>query len=95
MRVPAITRAARRREAVLATVDAYAEWRRRCTVVDQAYRRWNWARGAGRGPAFSWYCTALDAEERAAHCYAQLVTAHRGTDEITLLREIEGAGRTQ
>jgi hypothetical protein len=88
MRVPAITRAARRQAAVVATVDAYTEWRRRCTVVDQAYGRWLAARGPGRRPAFCWYCTALDAEERAARSYAQLVTAHRGADEITHPREL-------
>ncbi|HEY2435646.1 MAG TPA: hypothetical protein VGH93_00595 [Solirubrobacteraceae bacterium] len=54
-------------------VEAYVGWREACLIVDDTYRSWSRNARAGAATAFQSYCTALDAEERAAEVYARMV----------------------
>ena len=55
-------------------IGAYVDWREACRLVHEAYRSWASATGPRAGVAFWRYRAALDAEERAAEVYANLVT---------------------
>jgi hypothetical protein len=52
---------------------AYVGWREACRLVDNAYRSWVGATRPGEALAFGRYTAALEAEERAANVYADLV----------------------
>jgi hypothetical protein len=52
---------------------AYVGWREACRFVDDAYRSWVGATRPDQPIAFGHYTAALDAEERAANVYADLV----------------------
>jgi hypothetical protein len=52
---------------------AYVGWREACRLVDEAYRSWVGATRPDQAIAFGHYTAALDAEERAANVYADLV----------------------
>jgi hypothetical protein len=54
-------------------ISAYVDWREACRLVDDAYRSWTSATGPRARVAFCRYTAALDAEERAAEAYANLV----------------------
>ena len=54
-------------------LEAYAEWRETCHLVDVAYGSWASGREADAGVAFARYSAALDMEEAAAADYADLV----------------------
>lgn len=69
-----LTRAARRRAAIQAVVDAYSAWRRECIAVHGAYGRWVRAARRDSYSAFVAYRVALDREERAADMYVQLLS---------------------
>jgi hypothetical protein len=53
---------------------AYVGWREACRLVDNAYRSWVGATRPDAPIAFGRYTAALDAEERAANVYADLVS---------------------
>jgi hypothetical protein len=63
-------------------VDAYADWREECVVVQDAYDRWSHAPTAHRAEAFAAYEAALDGEERASQLYAGLVARIAGTEDL-------------
>ena len=52
---------------------AYVSWREACRLVDDAYRSWVGATSPDEAIAFENYTAALDAEERAANVYADLL----------------------
>jgi hypothetical protein len=52
---------------------AYVGWREACRLVDDAYRSWVGATRPDQPIAFGQYTAALDAEERAANIYADVV----------------------
>ena len=54
-------------------VRAYVEWRKECTAVWDAYRRWTAAPVADAALAFAAYGSALDREHGAAKAYAVLM----------------------
>ena len=54
-------------------VRSYVEWRKECTAVWDAYRRWASAPMADAALAFGAYASALDREQRAAKVYAGLM----------------------
>jgi len=54
-------------------INAYVDWREACHLVHAAYRSWANATGSRARIAFWRYTAALDAEERAAEAYANLV----------------------
>ena len=54
-------------------ISAYVDWREACRLVHGAYRSWTSATGSRARIAFWRYTAALDAEERAAEVYANLV----------------------
>jgi hypothetical protein len=53
---------------------AYVGWREACRLVENAYRSWVGASRPDAQLAFGRYTAALDAEERAANVYADLVS---------------------
>jgi hypothetical protein len=56
-----------------AAVDSYVDWREESAAVRRAYRRWAGAARRDRPGAFAAYVAALDREERAGTCYAQVI----------------------
>jgi hypothetical protein len=54
-------------------ISAYVDWREASRLVNDAYRSWARATGPRARVAFWRYTAALDAEERAAEVYANLV----------------------
>jgi hypothetical protein len=70
--------ALRRKRLVDEVIEAYIDWRETCVRVDDAYR-WSSETGPYARVAFGLYVAALDAEERAAEVYAELV---RRADEL-------------
>jgi hypothetical protein len=52
---------------------AYVGWREACGLVEDAYHSWVGATRPDEAIAFGHYTAALDAEERAANVYADLV----------------------
>ena len=54
-------------------ISAYVDWREACRLVHGAYRSWTSATGSRARIAFWRYTAALDAEERAAEVYANLI----------------------
>jgi hypothetical protein len=54
-------------------ISAYIGWREACRLVHDAYRSWTSATGPSARVAFWRYTAAVDAEERAAEVYANLV----------------------
>jgi hypothetical protein len=69
----------RRERLVDELVEAYIDWRETCARLNDAYRSWADDTGARGRVAFELYTAALDAEERAAAVYAELV---RRADEL-------------
>ena len=79
-----LTDTIRRDRLVDELVVAYVDWRESCARVDDAYGFWaNEAADGGR-IAFALYGAALDAEERAATVYAQIV---RRADKVSRSEE--------
>lgn len=57
-------------DALVATVlEDCARWRLTCVALERAYGRWRAAPAGRKHAAYDTYVTALDAEDRAAHCY--------------------------
>jgi hypothetical protein len=67
----------RQREVVEDVVQAYVEWREESAAVWDAYDRWESASAKDKRPADSAYRAALDREEAAARCYAELIELAR------------------
>jgi hypothetical protein len=76
-----ITTAWRRRR-VDEMVDAYADWREECIVVQDAYDRWSHAATADRAETFAAYEAALGGEERASQLYEELVARVAGAEDL-------------
>jgi hypothetical protein len=55
-------------------VEAYVDWRETCARVSDAYGSWAAEPGRCGRVAFGSYVAALDAEEKAANVYAELVS---------------------
>jgi hypothetical protein len=69
----------RRERLVDELVEAYIDWREMCVRANDAYGAWAGETGPRGRVAFELYTVALDAEERAAEVYADLV---RRADEV-------------
>jgi hypothetical protein len=65
-------------------LDAYLDWRQQSTDVQSAYRRWNDAPKADSALAYAAYKGALDREQRASECYAEMIrnTSHLSAEEL-------------
>ena len=77
-----------RRRAVAQAVDAYAEWRRECVAVRNAYRTWRAASALDEPWAFDAYTEALDREEGAAMLYARRMRRAGRLDDTALVRQL-------
>jgi hypothetical protein len=65
-------------------LDAYLDWRQQSADVESAYRRWNSAPKTDSALAYAAYKGALDREQRASECYAEMIrsTSHMSAEEL-------------
>ncbi len=54
-------------------IERYVAWREQCSEVRQAYRRWSDSDRDERTLTYAGYVATLDAEEHAAHAYAEQI----------------------